>query len=233
MAGGYRDVWQDLLPAGSSPTGVVDETSDGVEGIYRAALPDGRLVTLPIRQLPGTTDRGVASLIINQASFEVLDAFASFMVASAAAASADVIVGVPTLGLALAPDVARRLGHSRYVPLGTSQKFWYDEALSVPLSSITTPGGGKFLFIDPRMVPLLEGRRVVVVDDVVSTGRSMSAVLRLLSKIGCAPVAIFVAMIQSDRWRGALAQIDAAWPEKVHGVIRTPLLTRDESGRWC
>ncbi len=232
MPDAYQIVWQNLLPAGARPVGVAQEATDCTEAAFRAALPDGRLVTLPIRQLPGTTDRGVASLIINQASFEVLDVFVGFMTAYAAAAWAEVIVGVPTLGLATAPEVARRLGHRRYVPLGTSHKFWYDEALSVPLSSITTPGGGKSLFIDPRMVPLLEGRRVVVVDDVVSTGRSMSAVLRLLAKIGCIPVAICVAMIQSDRWRGALEQIDAAWPSKVHGVIRTPLLMRDASGRW-
>lgn len=187
---------------------------------------------MPIRQLPGSDDRGVASLIINQASFEVTDAFVEIMAARASEASAELIIGVPTLGLELAPMVARRLGHTRYVPLGTSRKFWYDEALSVPLSSITTPGQGKSLYIDPRMMALLAGRRVAVVDDVVSTGRSMTAVLRLLEKIGCAPVALCVAMIQSERWRAPLEAIDAAWPDKVHGVIRTPLLKRGENGGW-
>lgn len=226
------NVWQTLAPAGSVPPGVVQGASADAEATYRAVLPDGRLVTLPIRQLPGAADRGVASLIINQASFEVTDAFVETIAARASAASADLIVGVPTLGLELAPEVARRLGHSRYVPLGTSRKFWYDETFSVPLSSITTPGQGKSLYIDPRMMGLLEGRRVAVVDDVISTGRSMTAVLRLLEKIGCAPVALCVAMIQSERWRAPLEAIGADWPDKVHGVIRTPLLTRDENGAW-
>ena len=225
-------VWQSLAMAGTAPVGVVKNTSDGGEGTYHAALPDGRLVTLPIRDLPGATGQGVASLIINQAGFQVVDAFAEAMAESAAALSAEVIIGVPTLGLSLAQEVARRLGHSRYVPLGTSRKFWYDETLSVPLSSITTPGQGKSLYIDPRMLPIIEGRRVVVVDDVISTGRSMMATLRLLEKVGCAPVGLCVAMIQSERWRLALAAIDADWPTKVRGVIRTPLLKRDERGQW-
>ncbi len=225
-------VWQTLMAAGSAPTGVVRDASGGAEATYRAALPDGRLITLPIRELPGATGQGVASLIVNQAGFEVIDAFAEVMAESAAAMSAEVIIGVPTLGLELAPVVARRLGHRRYVPLGTSRKFWYDEALSVPLSSITTPGQGKSLYIDPRMLAVIEGRRVVVVDDVVSTGRSMTATLRLLEKVGCAPVGLCVAMIQSERWRPALAAIDTAWPERVHGVIRTPLLRRNEHGEW-
>ena len=71
--------------------------------------------------------------------------------------------------------VAAQLGHARYVPLGTSRKFWYREELSVPLSSITTPEQPKRLYVDPRMLPLLEGRRVALIDDVVSSGASMDA----------------------------------------------------------
>jgi adenine/guanine phosphoribosyltransferase-like PRPP-binding protein len=82
----------------------------------------------------------------------------------------DVVVGVPTLGLTLASRVARKLSHTRYVPLGTPRKFWYRDDLSAPLSSVTTPDQEKRLYIDPRMLPLLEGRRVALVDDVISSG---------------------------------------------------------------
>ena len=60
-------------------------------------------------------------------------------------------MGLPTLGLALASAVARALGHERYVPLGTSRKFWYRDELSAPLSSVTTPDQKKTLYLDPRM----------------------------------------------------------------------------------
>ncbi len=123
--------------------------------------------------------------------------------------------------------MARRLGHARYVPLGTSRKFWYDEALSVPLASVTSPGGGKRLYLDPRMLPLLEGRRIAVIDDALSTGSSMKAALELLALRNLRPVAIGAAMLQTGRWRGAL---DPAIP--VCGVFRSPLLERRGGGLW-
>src|SRR5205823_3216736 len=114
-------------------------------------------------------------LISNQASLVVLDALIEAMTTLLAAAQPDIIIGVPTLGLPLAEGVARRLGHSRLLPLSTSRKFWHREDLSEPLSSITTPERRKSLFIDPRLLPLLDGRRIVVIDDVVSSGQSMIA----------------------------------------------------------
>ena len=69
-----HEVWQQLYPA-TLPEGPRGETT------YAAPLPDGRRVMLPIRVLPGGTTRGVASLILNQASFEVLDALAETLAA--------------------------------------------------------------------------------------------------------------------------------------------------------
>jgi hypothetical protein len=48
------------------------------------------------------------------------------------------------------------------------------------LSSVTTPDQQKRLFIDPRMIPLLAGRRIVLIDDVISSGVSMLAGIALL-----------------------------------------------------
>ena len=128
----------------------------------------------------------------------------------------------PTLGLTVASAVATALDHPRHVPLGTSRKFWYDDDLSRPMSSITTPDM-KRLYIDPRLLPLLEGRRVLLVDDVLSTGRSISAGLALLRAIGVEPVAIGALMLQTDRWKDALGS--SAPP--VFGVFSVPMLTRD------
>lgn len=137
-------------------------------------LPDGRVLVLPLRRLP-EGGRAVASLIANQASFEVVAALADHMTDLTRATGAEVVIGMPTLGLTFAPLVAERLGHARYVPLGYSRKFWYDDALSAPIFSITSPGGEKRLYLDPNAVPLLEGRRVCMVDDAVSTGSSVLA----------------------------------------------------------
>jgi adenine/guanine phosphoribosyltransferase-like PRPP-binding protein len=82
------------------------------------------------------------------------------------------------------------------VPLGTSRKFWYLEELSVPMSSVTTRQE-KRLYIDPRMLPLIENRRVALVDDVISSGSSIIAGLSLLAASGIRPAVIGAAMLQS------------------------------------
>lgn len=214
--------WQEIYQPRTHGT----DPAAGFSGLYPACLPDGRQLALPIRVLPGGDDRAVASFIVNQASFEVEDALAAVMADHARAYRPDVIVGVPTLGLPLAANVARRLGHSRMVALGTSRKFWYDEALSEPLKSITTPGGEKRIYIDPRMLPLLSGKRFVLVDDVVSTGASLVSVLRLLANAGLRPEAAVFGMVQSDKWKAHAVDVP------IHGAIATPLLTRGADGRW-
>src|ERR1700759_489533 len=91
---------------------------------YPARLPDGRFLVLPIRRRENR-DRAVASFIANHASFEVLETLADLMAAQAALRTPDIVIGLPTLGLALAPLIAKRLGHRKLVPFGTSRKFWY------------------------------------------------------------------------------------------------------------
>jgi adenine/guanine phosphoribosyltransferase-like PRPP-binding protein len=217
--------WQEIELAGTHATA----PAGGHHGHFPAALPDGRQLLLPIRALPQRPGFGVASLIVNQASFAVHDALVAQMTALATPLAPEVVVAVPTLGLSLGRDVARALGHPRHVPLGTSAKFWYVVALSEPMASITSPSAGKRLYVDPRMLPLLAGRRVLVVDDVVSTGTSLAAVLRLLAKVEVQPIGVAVAMVQTRRWRETLADI---WPAEPLGVLHTPLLAQGDDGGW-
>src|ERR1700742_3916374 len=68
---------------------------------YPVRLPCGSFLVLPLRQLPDG-DRAVASLIANQASNAVVSALADHMAAQARALGAEIVVGLPTLGLAFA-----------------------------------------------------------------------------------------------------------------------------------
>ena len=220
-----HDFWQEIHPPGSF------RTDTGHDRFFPATLPDGRQIRLPIRPLADGR-QALASLIVNQASFRVLDAFAADLAGQLAAFRPDIVVGLPTLGLTLASEVARKLGQTRYVPLGTSRKFWYDETLSVEMSSITTPDQTKRLYADPRMLPLLEGRRVALVDDVISSGRSIRAGLSLLAGLGIRPVAIGAAMLQSDRWRDEGGGPCPGWTSVTRGCLATPILTRGANGLW-
>ncbi len=217
--------WQDLLPGW--PTG--PEAEPPFRYGFPVRLPDGRALVLPIRELPNG-DGAVASLIANQASLAVVQALATFMGDAARDLGAEIIVGLPTLGLAFAPRVAETLGHPRYVPLGYSRKFWYEDVLSEPVSSITSPGAGKRLFLDPDQEALLRGRRIVIVDDAISTGTTLAAANRLIRRRSLDVAGIVVAMKQSLRWERTLSEVDPALPGLVSGVFTCPRFRRGENG---
>ncbi|MFT3819650.1 MAG: phosphoribosyltransferase [Rubrivivax sp.] len=213
--------WQDLL--GEAPADAPPPWRRSVP----VPLPDGRWLRLPIRPLPHEEGHAVASLLCNHAALPVLDALGELLARQVAALGAEVVVGLPTLGLALAPIVARQLGHARYVPLGYSRKFWYDEALSAAVVSITSPGAGKRVYLDPHLRPLVEGRRVLLIDDAVSSGRTARAPWDLLESLGAQVMALGVAMRQGQRWRAELGPERAA---RVVGVFDSPLLRATPTG---
>jgi len=211
--------WQDLTPEVPTRFSVTPPYRFG----YPVTLPCGRILVLPLRPLPDG-DRAVASLIANQASNLVVGALADHMATQARALDAAIIVGLPTLGLAFASLVAERLGQPRYVPLGYSRKFWYDDALSEPVTSITSPEAGKKLRLDPNLLPLIEGRRVVLVDDAISTGATAIAAIRLLQKVGAETAGMVVAMKQTNRWEASAAALP------VRAVYGCPLFQRSDTG---
>jgi adenine/guanine phosphoribosyltransferase-like PRPP-binding protein len=208
--------WQRLIPAGEAP-----QAGAPWRHGYPARLPDSRVLMLPIRQLASEPAHAVASLIVNQASLEVVDTLAAMLADRLSAFAAEHVIGLPTLGLALAPGVTRALGHARYVPLGYSRKFWYEEALSVPVVSITTPVPGKRVYLDPNLRPLVEGRRLVLVDDAISSGSTLDAAWDLIESVGGEVAACGVAMIQGRRW---VEKLGAARAGRVVGVFESPLL---------
>ena len=217
-----HEFWQDFTPREHCPAAPF---TNG----FPAEMPDGRRLLLPIRPL-ADSGNAIASLILNQASFSVEGAIADHLAQSMEDARIDLVIGMPTLGLTLARAVAERLGHSRFVPLGTSRKFWYRDEWSEPMASITSPDIAKRLYVDPRMMPLIEGRRVALIDDVLSSGTSICAALDLLERVGVTPVALGAAMVQTRRWHSLLADRYPGLEHRVHHVIKSPLLMASGAG---
>lgn len=214
--------WQELLPGPAAGQGPYRRG-------YPVTLPCGRVLVLPLRALPDGR-HAVASLIANQASHAIVEALAGHMADLARPLAPDIVVGVPTLGLALAGRVAELLGQARYAPLGYSRKFWYRDDLSEPVSSITSPTPGKRIYLDPNLLPLVQGRRVVLVDDAISTGSTIVAAVALLGRLDATLAGIVVAMKQTNRWQATLAKTDPALPAKVLGVYGCPMFARAADG---
>lgn len=188
---------------------------------YPALMPDGTRLTLPLRDYG---DVAVAGFIANQAAIAVAKRIGAWMAEAARDLGADIVVGLPTLGQVFAPLVAEGLGQANWVAPGWSRKRWYEEALSVPASSSTAPTERR-LWLDPRVRHRVDCRRVLLVDDVISTGSSALAGVALLERAGVRPAGLLVAMAQGDRWRGA-------WPTDipVRAAFVTPLFARAPGG---
>jgi adenine/guanine phosphoribosyltransferase-like PRPP-binding protein len=196
---------------------------------YPVRLPCGRFLVLPLRRLPDGK-HAVASLIANQASHDVVAALADHMATQGRVLGGDLVIGLPTLGLSFASMVAARLDQKRYVPFGYSRKFWYDDALSEPVTSITSPEAGKLLRLDPNLLSLFEGRRVLIVDDAISTGMTAVAAVRLLQRLGIEITGMVVAMKQTNRWQAPLREADAGLA--VRGVYGCPMFRLSDEGAW-
>lgn len=100
--------------------------------------PDNRVLKPPICPLAHDPTQAVAWLLVKQASIHVDEELGIFLAEKISPYNLDIIIGLPTLGLTLAPTVAQRLGHARYVPMGYSKKFWYQDDLSTNHFSGTT-----------------------------------------------------------------------------------------------
>ncbi|RDI78986.1 hypothetical protein Vi05172_g11001 [Venturia inaequalis] len=215
--------WQEILPS----TTVINHPP--YQYSVPVTLPDNRILNLPIRQLSHDPTQAVASLLVNQASMQVVEELGTFLADLVRPYKPDMIIGLPTLGLTLAPIVAQKLGHTRYIPMGYSKKFWYTEDLSTAVSSITSPGiGEKRVYLDPHLLPLIRGKRVAIIDDAVSSGSTVSAVWDLVEGL-CGEICVCgVVMVQGRRWEGVLGEERVG---RMVGVFESPLL-RVVDGGW-
>ena len=197
---------------------------------YPIKLPDGDWAELPMLALPPDFDTAIAYLCLTENSFALEDRLSSAVADLVRPLDAGIVVGMPTLGMALATSVAKKLGHERYVPLSYSRKFWFEDDLSVAVNSITTPIQPKTVFIDPKLLERLDGQRVLLVEDVISTGGTVAAELALMKKVGAEVVGVATAIKETRVWSENLARIDPLYPALVRAPIRCPLFRKMDGG---
>lgn len=221
--GSYRDR---IIPAAELPELGPPPYRDS----YPVRLPDGDWADLPFLALPPDFETAIAYLCITENSFELEDRLSTAMADQVRHLAPEIVVGMPTLGMVLAASVAKKLGHPHYVPLSYSRKFWFEDDLSIPVISITSPLKPKTVFIDPRLLERLEDKRVLLVEDVISTGGTVSAELELMRRIGANVVGVATAIKETNVWQKTLGAIDPTWPGLVHAPISCPLFRKGEGG---
>lgn len=95
----------------------------------------------------------------------------------------EVIITAESKGLQLAHCVARNLGHKYYAVARKSKKLYMQDGISSTVNSITTKGT-QTLYLSSHDVNLIKNKKVAIVDDVVSTGGSLTGLENLVKKAG-------------------------------------------------
>ena len=95
----------------------------------------------------------------------------------------DVLITAESKGIPLICEMARLNGEKRYVLARKAPKLYMRNVLTVEVQSITTDHR-QTLCLDGRDAEYLRGKRVVIGDDVISTGESLHALEALVTQAG-------------------------------------------------
>lgn len=95
----------------------------------------------------------------------------------------DYMLTAEAKGIPLIHEMARQSGADRYFVARKKMKLYMGDALEADVQSITTAGLQK-LYLTEEDAALMKGRRILIVDDVISTGKSLEALEKLVEKAG-------------------------------------------------
>lgn len=96
----------------------------------------------------------------------------------------DVLITAESKGLQLTHCVARELGHRYYAVARKSKKLYMQDGIDVTIQSSITTGTPQKLYLSKHDADLIKGKKVGIVDDVVSTGASLAGLEALVEKAG-------------------------------------------------
>ena len=129
----------------------------------------------------------------------------------------DYIITAEAKGIPLAHDVmARQAGNAKYILARKAPKLYMKDVFSSTVKSITT-AKEQTLYLDGADAELMKGKKILLVDDVISTGESLKALEVLVEKAGgviCGRMAI-------------LAEGDAQNREDLIYLEKLPLFNPD------
>lgn len=95
----------------------------------------------------------------------------------------DIIFTAEAKSIPLAYEMAKLAGQNDYVVARKAKKMYMKNIVEVEVASITT-AGKQHLCLGQTEVDMVRGKRVLIVDDVISTGSSLKAMEELVKKAG-------------------------------------------------
>ena len=95
----------------------------------------------------------------------------------------DYIITAEAQGIPLAHEMARQTGAKKYFLARKAPKLYMQGVFSVSVKSITT-AKEQTLYLDTADAELMKGKKILLVDDVISTGESLHALEALVEKAG-------------------------------------------------
>lgn len=130
----------------------------------------------------------------------------------------DIMLTAESKGIPLLYEMARQAKENKYLIARKAAKLYMEDAFYVDVKSITTANVQR-LYLDKKDVECMKGKRVVIVDDVISTGESLSALEKLVEIAGGKVVAKLA----------VLAEGEAAGRDDIKYLNYLPLFNADGS----
>ena len=109
----------------------------------------------------------------------------------------DYMIAPEAKAIPLIHEMARQSGRNDYLLVRKNKKAYMQSVFEVEVQSITTAGTQK-LYMDGADAEKMNGKRIVVLDDVISTGESIRAVEELVKKAGGIVVARMAVLAEGD-----------------------------------
>ena len=128
----------------------------------------------------------------------------------------DYMISAEAKGIPLVHEMARLAGNQKYFLARKAPKLYMTGVFEVVVKSITTEKVQK-LYLDKADAELMKGKKILIVDDVISTGESLRAVEELV-KLAGGEIAGRMAI---------LAEGDAAERDDLIYLEKLPLFTAD------
>jgi adenine phosphoribosyltransferase len=132
---------------------------------------------------------------------ELVTACAKALSQKLSAVDYDILVTAEAKSIPLAHGVSFETGKP-YVILRKSYKPYMGDALRAETLSITT-GEPQNLYLDEKDRELMKGKKVIILDDVISTGSTLQGMRMLLDKAGANVVAEAAILTEGERAKWA------------------------------